>query len=333
MKIKKRILSVLLLAVMCMNLLAGCGSGSSAGKGTGKKPVKKAEYSLEETVIADNEYYSASVISVSANNDNDCVIEFSFTNKTEEELYMSTEEEYVNGYTTFFMWSDDNEHAYTMGDSGPVYGLLAAPGETVTGEGSVSGYSIKESGKEAVEEFEAGVIVSFADQEDIFTDQGGMTDLYMALEELSYASSKRFTIYPTGLDADTIEYAEPEEVKGEQVLEDNEYFTYIIQNFEKIEDEKDSYYLDTYVENKMDETIVVRWDNVKMNGKDVELYQSTQLSGGKRELGFNYITGELTEGFPTGEDIEEISFTLRAYENGDTTLEPIYEADFTYKIQ
>lgn len=334
MKMKKRVISVLLLAVMCVSLLAGCGggSGSSSGGGTSKKPAKKAEYALEETVIADNEYYSASVIGASANDDNECVIEFSFTNKTEEELYMTTSEEYVNGYTAFFMWSDDNEHAYTMGDTGVVYGLLAAPGETVTGEGYVPRSYIEKSGKEAVEEFETGVLVSLADQEALWSGAEGMMDLYVALEDVN-SNRERFAIYPTGLDADAIEYSEPEEVDGEQILEDNEYFTYIIQNFKKNENEEDSYILNTYVKNKMDGEIAVRWENVKINGKDAGLNQNTYLFGGKRKQDVNYITGEYVEGFPIGEDVEEIAFTLRAYENADTNSAPIYEADFTYTVQ
>lgn len=321
MKMKKRILSALLLAVMCMSLLAGCGGGggtsgnSSSGKETGKKP----KYTLEETMIVDNECYSVSVVGVSTNEDNDCVIEFSFTNKTEAELLMNVDDEYVNGYETYFMWSDDES------------GLLAGPGETVAGKGYVPSYMIGESGKEAVEELEAIVVAWFSNEEDRFNGFEE-TATAKALQEID-VNSRRFAIYPTGLDADTIEYEEPEEVEGEQVLEDNEYFTYVIQSFEKNEDEKDSYYLDTYVENKMDERIVINWEDVRINGKEVELYQYTGLSGGKRALGFNYIMGELTEGFPTGEDIEEITFTLRAYENGDTTSAPIYEADFTYKVQ
>lgn len=136
-----------------------------------------------------------------------------------------------------------------------------------------------------------------------------------------------FTVYPTGLTADTVEYPEYQHRNGETVIED-ENLRYIIV---KVEDtDGDLYTIHCYVQNKTDRDLLVSWDDVSVNGMMVDPFWASAISAGKSlYTTVNFYREDLqAQGI---ENVTEIEFTLVAYDYnfGD----PIVQNTIVYQVK
>ncbi|MBR1780962.1 MAG: hypothetical protein IJ751_06125, partial [Oscillospiraceae bacterium] len=76
--------------------------------------------------------------------------------------------------------------------------------------------------------------------------------------------NERFAIYPTSLSADSIAYPPRLVSETEQVVVDNDDFTFII--YSSTPDGFYGYSILAYIENKTDSTLMFSWDDVSVNG-------------------------------------------------------------------
>ena len=134
-----------------------------------------------------------------------------------------------------------------------------------------------------------------------------------------------FTIYPTGLSADAVVYPERRTTAAEQVLFDNDEYSFII-----LDQEDDSFWgytLDCFIENKTDKTLVFSWNNVCVNGYMIDPYWATEITPGmKAYSGVSFSSSDFEEVGITAAD--EIIFTFRIYETdnwfADDLLNDVY---------
>ena len=139
---------------------------------------------------------------------------------------------------------------------------------------------------------------------------------------------KEFTVYPTGLDADTAVSPVRRDTQGQQVLAENEDLRFVI---EKADDSKpSSYRLQVYLENKTDKNLMFSWDLVSVNGKMLDPYWAMGVAAGKKacsEVIFN--RADLEDNGIT--DITEVEFTLTVSDYDNWSGEELLKEVYTYK--
>lgn len=333
----KRFLSILLAGALLASLLTGCAAKDGASEKSNKNTKnsneasnpkeEKAEYTMKETVLADNEFYTFTVKGAEEHKDengNGVRLNVSITNKTEESLVFVITYPYINGYSAPLPdWDPDSEYAYVN----PIYKSMGIDDE-ITG--------VEVPGGETAEIFCQNRLKDYVGKiadEMYFQLYADELDCYEANYVTSSPERKMpsfteyYTLYPTGKNADSVAYPEPEKIKDEILIEDNEYIKLIFQ--ERKQETDTSSIITYYAENKSDVALSLSMTNIKINGKDVNTGEkmcfSDPFHSGKRELDAIYF-GEYTSGY-TGEEIKELSFTLIVEDSDSRSI--LYTADYS----
>lgn len=129
-----------------------------------------------------------------------------------------------------------------------------------------------------------------------------------------------FTVYPTGLAADSVSYPNYRHKNGETVVLDNDQLLFIV---EKVDDtDSDIYTLNCYIANRTSQDLLIGWDMVSVNDSMVDPFWASGVSAGKQlYTRINFFRSDLeAQGI---ENVTEIGFTLSAidYDSYDTILE------------
>ena len=303
----KKILT-LLLALSLILSLSACGSSDE------KKPsvnsvesVEQTEtpaavdkeseaittaYTLGETVIADNEGFSFTITGIDPDGTWGFTVEALLENKSDKTLMFSWEDVSVMGYMVDPFWAEE-----------------VAAGKKANCKISFSNSSLEDCGIDAVDEIVFKLHVY--DSDDWMAD--ALCDEF-------------YTIYPTGLDADSVIYPERVSVEGETTIVDNEYCTFIIEKAYR--DDIWGYTLRCFVENKTEHTIMFSWDDVSVNGFMADPFWANSVAAGKCEyVGISFSDSEFEENGI--EEVSDIEFTLRL--SNDDTWSDIFSEVFIYQ--
>lgn len=194
----------------------------------------------------------------------------------------------------------------------PFWAQEVAAGKAVNSTVSFDTYELSEYGITSVDEisFRLSVIDSEEWMNEPFADA-------------------HFTVYPTGLTADTVVYPAYQHKNGETIIED-ENLRYIIV---KVEDtDGDLYTIHCYVENKTDRDLLVSWDNVSVNGMMVDPFWASAVSAGKKlYTTVNFYREDLqAQGIET---VTEIEFTLTAYDYNNFDAMPLVQDTIVYQVK
>ena len=230
-------------------------------------------------VLMDNEFCTFSVGPVSASEIAGMQVKVTCVNKTQESLD--------------FAWSNVSVCGM-MYD--PNWAVTVNAGETLTDLVEIDTYALERIGIQVVEE------ITF--RLDVLSTENWMDEPY---------AKDYFTIYPTGLDADTVIYPVREEVASEVVLVDDENLTFIAEFVE----EQDFYYVvRCYMVNKTQETLMASWENVTVNGLAVDPFWTALIAPGKSAYAQVQFANSDLEALGI-ESVEEITFNLMAYTEAD----------------
>lgn len=121
---------------------------------------------------------------------------------------------------------------------------------------------------------------------------------------------------------------EAEKAFEEIVLVDNESVTVKITGIEN--DPIWGYTLKAFVENKTDKELMFTVQNVSVNGFMCDPYWAVSVDAGKKSnTSISWLESDLEENGI--ENVEEITFTLRAYDSNDWLAEDIVKETFTVK--
>ena len=134
------------------------------------------------------------------------------------------------------------------------------------------------------------------------------------------------TIYPTGLNADTLVLPPHPAYKTQVVIAEDENFRFVV---EDAFDDVSAYVLQVYVENKSDRNLMFSWDQVSVNGKMIDPFWAVSVAAGKRavsEVSFSRVDLE-ANGIT---DVSGIEFKLVVSDYDDWTAPNLTEQVYTY---
>ena len=236
-------------------------------------------YETDENVLLDNDDCTFSMGQASNNELAGMQVEVTCVNKTEEALD--------------FTWNDVSVCGL-MYD--PSWAVTVAAGETLTSQVEIDTYVLETMDIHSPDEITFTLTVVSSEN---WMDEP--------------KAEETFTIYPTGLSADTVVYPVRESIVSEEVVVDDDNLTFII---EYVEQQDLSYVVRCYIANKTRETIMVSWENVQLNGQAMDPFWATYIAPGKCAYAqVNFSADELA-GLGIG-SVEEITFDLMAYRYSD----------------
>lgn len=285
----KKMLVLVLLLVFLLSLSA-CGgtqteTGSPANADTSpeKAPVlteapavtaaiKEEAYSLPETTIVDDENCTFIIEEIKETSYSVQLSVFC-ENKTDKLLMFSLDNVVVNGYMNDPFWATE---VATGKKANQVIEFYT--------DGS-AGLSI-----DKIDELRFNLMVY--DSEDL---------------EAPRLMDDSFSVYPTGLSADT--FVPPERVPydNETVISDDENGTFIICTANP--DSDSGYTLTVFIENKTDSTMMVSWDDVSVNGYMVDPFWGCSVASHACAIAeINFWSSLEDNGIG---EVEDIEFRLR----------------------
>lgn len=180
----------------------------------------------------------------------------------------------------------------------PNWAITVPAGETVMSQVEIDTYALELMGIQSADE------ITF--RLDVFSTENWMGEPY---------AENYMTIYPTGLNADTVIYPVREVVTSEVVLVDDENLTFIAEYVEQ----QDLYYVvRCYIVNKTQGTLMTSWENVSVNGQAVDPFWTALVAPGKSAYAEVKFADSELKGL--GIDVvDTINFDLTAYDDADWT--------------
>ena len=243
--------------------------------------TEATEPPVDRPALVDDENVTFIVGAASSSDLAGMELEVTCVNKTQEELV--------------FSWNDVSVCGLMYN---PAWAVNVPAGETLVSQVEIDTYTLETMDIHSVDE------ITF--QLNVVSSENWMGAPYVA---------EFFTIYPTGLSAETMVYPIREAVVSEQVLVDDENMTFII---EYVEEQDLNYVVRCYISNKTDATIMTNWENVTVNGEAVDPFWTALVAPGKSayaQVQFNM--GDLES---VGiQEVEQIDFDLLAYRYDDWT--------------
>ena len=204
-------------------------------------------YETDGTVLLDNAFCTFSVGAASSNDLAGMQLEVTCVNKTQEALDFSW-----NNVSVCGMMYD------------PMWAVTVPAGETLTSQVEIDTYALENMDIQAADE------ITF--QLNVLSSENWMDAPY---------AEEYFTIYPTGLSADTVIYPVRENVVTETVLVDDENMTFIIEYVQQ----QDLYYVARcYIANKTQSTLMTSWENVNVNGQAVDPFWTALVAPGRARI-------------------------------------------------
>ena len=232
-----------------------------------------------EIVLLDNESCTFSFGPTSASEVAGMEVKVTCVNKTQE--------------TLVFSWNDVSVCGL-MYD--PAWAVTVPAGETLVSRVEIDTYALETMGIRSVDE------ITF--KLDVVSSENWMDAPYVA---------EYFTIYPTGRSADTVVFPVRDTLESEEVLVNDENMTFII---EYVEPQEQSYVVRCYIENKTDGTLMANWENVTVNGEEVDPFWAVLVAPGKGA--YAQVVFDVNDLRSVGvETVEQIDFDLLAYRYDD----------------
>ena len=137
-----------------------------------------------------------------------------------------------------------------------------------------------------------------------------------------------FTIYPTGLNADTLVLPSRTPTEGQVEIVDNEDIRFVIEWADG--EDPSAYTLHVYLENKTDRNLMYAWDLVSVNGKMIDPFWALSVAAGKKacsEISF-YLSDLEDNGI---EAVENMEFTLLVSDYDNWDIPNLLEETYSYQ--
>lgn len=244
--------------------------------------------------LVDNDAVSVHITSVKNNEHLGMQLGIQCVNKTDRTLMFSWDMVSVCGFMYDPLWAEE-----------------VAPGKTLNSTVDFDTYALEQMGIASVDE------ISFTLR--IFDSENWMEKPLV---------QENCTIYPTGLNAETVRFPARPETAGQVVVAEDENARFVIE-WADAEDASE-YTVYVYMENKTDRNLMYAWDMVSVNDMMVDPFWATVVAAGKRacaEVVF-YRSDLADNGI---EDVENIEFTLIVSDYDDWEGGNMLEKSFTYR--
>ena len=304
----KKYLALLLCMAMLMSL-AACGGSETPAPTTATTPATvptpvtdaptdaptqppAPPVQMTETVLVNNDQATFTIKKAETSDHTAMQLQVQCVNKSDRALMFSWDMVSVCGYMYDPFWAEE-----------------VAAGKTANSTVYLDTYELEEMGIHAVDE------ISFTLR--IVDSENWMEEPIV---------QQAFTIYPTGLNAETVQLPQRTPTAGQVVVAHDENVRFII---EKAEESSAGYVLSVYMENKTDRNVMFSWDKVSVNGFMIEPFWATSVNAGKKacsEVTFFRSDLELN----SIEHVSCIEFTLLVSDYDDWAADYLLENTYTY---
>lgn len=310
----KRFLTLLLCAAMLLSF-AACGSSEEPAPTAAiaatqpaataaataaptdaptEAPAASPDLAPQIIQLVDNDAVSVHITSVKNNEHLGMQLGIQCVNKTDRTLMFSWDMVSVCGFMYDPFWAEE-----------------VAPGKTLNSTVDFDTYALEQMGIASVDE------ISFTLR--IFDSENWM-EKPLVQEDC--------TIYPTGLNAETVRFPARPETAGQVVVAEDGNARFVIE-WADAEDASE-YTVYVYMENKTDRNLMYAWDMVSVNDMMVDPFWATVVAAGKKacaEVVF-YRSDLADNGI---ENVENIEFTLIVSDYDDWEGGNMLEKNFTYR--
>ena len=260
-------------------------------------PWAASVFTLKDEALADAKEFSLKAESVEVNEYGEVIVKFDAENKLDKSLTFRFDDVTVNGFLTGTYCSEEVE-AKTSGD----FEMTIYPG------------ALSLIGVESVDQI--SFLLKVYDTDDYFSD-GYLNEAY--------------TLYPTGTDPETYVAPERRTADTEVAVLDNDDVTVVI-----MEGKFETYFgycVVTYVENKTDKDLSFEFEDVKLNGKEVENpYWTIDIPAGSRGFDSKYFYDSTLKELEI-DKVETISAILNVEEDDFFSDEVLYTADVLFEAK
>ena len=193
----------------------------------------------------------------------------------------------------------------------PMWSVEVAAGKTANSTISLDTYTLEKMGIAAVDE------ITFTMR--IYNSEDWTEDPIV---------EEAFTVYPTGLDADTVVLPNRPVSEGQTVIVDDERIRFVIERNDNTKPTR--YGIWVYMENKTDNNLMFSWDLVSVNGKMIDPYWAMAVSAGKKACSeVSFSRTDLDSNGIT--DISDVEFTLTVSDYDNWRADDLLKAVYTYK--
>ena len=135
------------------------------------------------------------------------------------------------------------------------------------------------------------------------------------------------TIYPTGLNADTLVLPSRAPTEDQVVLVDNDDLRFVIEWAD--EEDTSAYTVYVYMENKTDRNLMYSWDLVSVNDVMIDPFWAMSVAAGKKACSeVTFYRSELESNGIT--EVSDIEFTLLVSDYDDWEADYLLEETYTY---
>lgn len=136
------------------------------------------------------------------------------------------------------------------------------------------------------------------------------------------------TVYPTGLNADTLVLPSRAPTEGQVVIADNEDLRFVIEWADG--EDASAYTVYVYMENKTDRNLMYSWDLVSVNDVMVDPFWAMSVAAGKKACSeVTFYRSELSDNGIT--EVSDIEFTLLVSDYDDWEADYLLEETYTYQ--
>ena len=251
------------------------------------------EYPISNEVLVDNDYIKLTMLGGGSDEYNNITFQMSCENKTDKDLSVSVSS------VIFNKWQVDS-----------FYYPDVPAGETVDGEMNLYISSVEKYGVTSPDELTLEIEVNDSNDWNVPT-----------------YSVDTVTVYPTGLSAAEIAYTDRPTSDNEKVILDNGDYKFVILG---VNEDYYDFALSVYMENNTDEDVFFDWEDVSVNGEDIDPYWGMTVCRGARAMNAISFSYDDFEEFGI-ENVDEVRFTLRLLD-GATLEDTVYETDADYLL-
>lgn len=252
------------------------------------------DYTLSGQVLVDNESCAFTVTGTEFNEHLGLQLHVLCENKSDRTLMFSWNNVSVCGFMYDPLWAEE-----------------VAPGKKVNTTIGIDTYALEQMHVDSVDQIDFDLWVQ---------DSEAFMDAPVV--------NAGFTLYPTGMTAETVKFPVYEPGAADTVIVDNEDLTFIVMN---VDDELADYYtLNCYISNKTDKNLMISWDEVSVNGFMVNPFWAMSVAAGKQAYTeIIFYRSDLQE--QDIEVVQDIEFRLQAYDNDNWDADYLLDEVYTFK--
>ena len=248
---------------------------------------------MSETVLVDNDLVTFTVQRAEASDHAAMLLHVQCVNKTDRALLFSWDKVSVCGY---------------MYD--PFWVVEVSAGKTANSTIELDTFRLEQMGVDSVDEIS-------------FTLRIVDSENFMETPLVQQA----FTIYPTGLNAETLQLPQRKPTEGQVVIADDENIRFIIEKADTAN--ASEYVLSVYAENKTDRDLIFSWDMVSVNGYMIDPFWAASVTAGKKLCSeVTFYRSDLESN--AIEAVKNIEFTLLVSDYDDWEADYLLKNTYTY---